>query len=516
MTKQQLEQQLDSLFQPWQTPLGPGAQVLIRQHGADLYEKNFGYANLEHQVPIDSRTLFHVASISKQFTVLSVLLLWKDGLVDIDADIRTYVPELIQFSEPVTVRQLMNNVSGLRDQWELLFMRGIKITDSINMEDVSASLKLQKRLNFQPQSAYLYSNMGFHLLALIAEKASGLSLPEFAGKRIFQPLGMEHTMIRSSFTEIIPRLAYSYQDEGNGMYYYQPLNYSLYGPTSVNTCARDLAKMLDEYITPTVIDEEIIALIKSPAVLSDGTVSEYCGGLMTHQLHGMTVYEHGGADAAYRGHVLCIPEKKLEIILLSNTNSILMSKLAHKIACSVLDLEDCTEPELPSGDFSAPQEGVFLTSLPDDPQFVTIQKSGDESYMQREFGRVRLIPVENNGYRIGTLDEILFFQGEQLFYRLPSRILHLTKASPFNASPLISGHYTQEETAMDFSIQSTAQGYVISMLRYGSALLYGKEDGTAAFSFGPDFTMYLRQEGPDLILDGYRVKNLVCHKTGGC
>ena len=147
----------------------------------------------------------------------------------------------------------MNNVSGLRDQWELLFMRGIKINDDISMEDINTSLKLQKKLNFPPQSQYLYSNMGFHLLAVMVERLSGLTFPEFAKKRIFRPLGMERTLVRSSFTQIIPNLAYSYQDEGNGSYYYNPLNYSLYGPTAVNTCARDLSRILREYIEPRIM-----------------------------------------------------------------------------------------------------------------------------------------------------------------------------------------------------------------------------------------------------------------------
>ena len=87
----------------------------------------------------------------------------------------------------MTIRQMMNNVSGLRDQWELLFMRGIKINDAITSEDVNSVLKGQRHLNFPPQSAYLYSNMGFHLLALIVERITGQTLPQFAKERISSP-----------------------------------------------------------------------------------------------------------------------------------------------------------------------------------------------------------------------------------------------------------------------------------------------------------------------------------------
>lgn len=502
------EQLIDSLFRPWQKELCPGIQVLIRQNGRDIYEKCFGFANLEHRIPITPSTVFHVASISKQFTVLSALLLWKDGLLDPDQDIRDFAGDLISFSEPVSIRQIMNNVSGLRDQWELLFMRGIKINDSIAMEDVNTSLKLQTHLNFPPQSAYLYSNMGFHLLAVIAERLTGMTLPEFAAKRIFEPLGMTHTMIRSSCSQIIPNLAYSYQDEGNGSYYYNPLNYSLYGPTSVNTCARDLRLMLDEYIHPQKIDSGIIELMKKPAVLSDGSEAEYCGGLMTHQLHGLTVYEHGGADAAYRGHVLCIPEKELEIIMLSNSTSLLMSKLAKQAACLVLELPPCEEPEIPSEGLTEPRAGLFLSSRPDDPQFAEILERDGSFFMKREYGETKLIRTEHGGWQVGTLEEILFFQEGQLQYRLPSRIITMTEAAAPAPGTLIPGVYREPETSMEFSVEETAHGCTVSMLRYGTAPVFSNGKGETAFSFGPDFTMYMRQEGDRIILDGYRVKNL--------
>lgn len=503
------EQLIDSLFQPWQKGSSPGVQVLIRRSGRDIYEKCFGLANLEHNIPITPSTTFHVASISKQFTVLAALLLWKDGLLDPDSDIREYAEDLISFDEPVSVRQIMNNVSGLRDQWELLFMRGIRINDSITMDDVNTSLKMQRHLNFPPQSAYLYSNMGFHLLAVIVERLSGMTFPEFAAKRIFEPLGMNHTMVRSSSGQIIPGLAYSYQDEGNGTYYYNPLNYSLYGPTSVNTCARDLRLMLDEYIRPRTFDSEIIELMKTPAILSDGSAAEYCGGLMTHQLHGLTVYEHGGADAAYRGHVLCIPEEELEIIMLSNSTSLLMSRLAKQAACLVLGLPDCEEPEIPSEGLTAPRAGRYLSSRPDDPQFVEILEKDGSFFMKREYGETRLIPAGNGGWQAGTLEETLFFQADQLRYRLPNRIITMTEALSPVRGTLQPGLYQEPETSMEFTVEETAQGYSISMLRYGSAPFFSNEKGETAFSFGPDFTMYVRQEDNRIILDGYRVKNLI-------
>ena len=242
---QNLDRQVREILSRWTEGLCPGGQVLIRREGRSVYEGCFGFANLENRVPVTEDTIFHIASISKQFTVLAVLLLQEDGLLSVDDDIRLYVGDLINFKEPVTIRQMFNNVSGIRDQWELLFMRGIKINDSISMEDVNETIRLQKTLNFPPQEGYLYSNTGFHLLSVIVERVSKIPFPRFVKERIFTPLHMDRTVVRAGYNQIIPGLAYSYQDDGTGTYDYNPLNYSLYGPTSVNTCARDLVRILD-------------------------------------------------------------------------------------------------------------------------------------------------------------------------------------------------------------------------------------------------------------------------------
>ena len=138
---------------------------------------------------------------------MSILLLWKEGKLDLDDNIKKYLDEYINIETPITIRQMMNNVSGLRDQWELLFLRGIKINDQIDMDDINTTISLQKSLNFEPQSQYLYSNTGFHLLALIVEKLSQMSFPQFVKERIFTSTSeMTHSFVRESFTQIVPDL----------------------------------------------------------------------------------------------------------------------------------------------------------------------------------------------------------------------------------------------------------------------------------------------------------------------
>lgn len=507
------KEQVKTILSRWTDGLCPGGQVLIRKNHETVYEGAFGYANLENRLPITENSIFHIASISKQFTVLAVLLLQEDGKLHVDDDIRGYVGDLIHFEEPVSIRQMMNNVSGIRDQWELLFMRGIKINDSIDMEDVNETIRLQKSLNFQPQEGYLYSNTGFHLLSVIVERLSGMTFPDFVRKRIFKPLGMEHTMVRSSYSQVIPNLAYSYQDEGNGTYYYNPLNYSLYGPTSVNTCARDLVRILSEYENPKLFSRETVDTVLKTAVLKDGTEIEYCGGMMTHIFDGMRVYEHGGADAAYRAQLLWIPEKELEIVLLSNTTTYMASRAAKKLAALTLGIPFEDEPRAVENPCET-KAGVYVTSLPDDPVVMEITEENGKFFMKREYGLTELVRQEDKAYRIGTLDEYLVFGEDGLTHILPARSVSLKKAqtAPGKGCGLSAGSYFQDETLCRLVIAEENGSYRISHPRYGTTPLYFTGDREGIFGFGPDFVMYVTACEEGIVLNGYRARNMICRK----
>lgn len=508
--------QVRELFSRWTEGVCPGGQILIRRSHETVYEQCFGYGNLENRIPITQDSIFHIASISKQFTVLAVLLLQEDKKLCVDDDIRKYVGDLVSFGEPVTIRQMFNNVSGLRDQWELLFMRGIKINDSIDMEDVNASIRLQKTLNFPPQEGYLYSNTGFHLLSVIVERLSGQSFPEFVKERIFTPLGMDRTVIRSSYSQVIPGLAYSYQDEGGSSFYYNPLNYSLYGPTAVNTCARDLVRIISEYESPSLFSRETVDTVLKAAVLKDGTEIEYCGGMMTHMFHGMKVYEHGGADAAYRGQLLWIPEKQLEIVLLSNTTSYLASKMAKKLAALALELP--LEAEVRTVENACPPcPGIYVTALPDDPFVMEVSRGREGFTMKREYTETALAEQADGSYRVGSLDEYLVFHGDTVEHLLPARVVKLWKARTSDPDlRLTPGVYYQDETACRMEITEADGAYVIAHPRYGKTPLYFTRDHQGIFGFGPDFVMYVKPDGDGLVMDGYRARGMVFRKMRFC
>ena len=158
-----LPKRVDELFQKMDNPSSPGCALSVMKDGRILYEHGYGMADLDHSVPITPTTVFHVASMSKQFTAASILLLAQEGKLSLDDPVRKYIPELPDFGTPITIRQLIHHTSGLRDQWDLLGLAGWRYSlDLITDDDVLSVISRQKDLNFAPGSKHLYSNTGLY------------------------------------------------------------------------------------------------------------------------------------------------------------------------------------------------------------------------------------------------------------------------------------------------------------------------------------------------------------------
>jgi CubicO group peptidase (beta-lactamase class C family) len=168
-----------------------------------VYKHGYGMADLDHNVAITPSTVFHVASMSKQFTAAAILLLVQQGKLSLDDDVRKYIPELPDFGFTITIRNLIYHTSGLRDQWSLLELAGWRYSlDLITDDDIMSVLRMQKDLNFKPGEKHVYCNTGYTLLAIIVKRVSGMSFREFAAKNIFEPLGMKSRFFRDDHAEI--------------------------------------------------------------------------------------------------------------------------------------------------------------------------------------------------------------------------------------------------------------------------------------------------------------------------
>jgi CubicO group peptidase (beta-lactamase class C family) len=328
----ELADRVDRLFARWDKGGTPGCALGVVRDGRLIYEKAFGLADVEQGTRIGPDTVFHVASVSKQFTALAVLLLEQDGKLSLDDDVRKHLPELHDFGKTVTVRHLLQHTSGLRDQWSLLMLAGWRMDDVITDDDVFRLACRQRELNFEPGARHLYSNTGYTLAARVVERASGQPFRVFAQGRIFEPLGMHNTRFPADHEEIIPGRARSYQATGPGRYKNAILSYGTAGATSLLTTVADLARWDNNFYEPRVGDAKVIARFQEVGTLNDGKRIDYALGLSIGDYRGLKTVEHGGADAGFRCTLLRFPAERFSVILLANTADSSPGELARRVA----------------------------------------------------------------------------------------------------------------------------------------------------------------------------------------
>ena len=293
-------------------------------------------ANLDHDVPLTPRSVFHVASVSKQFTAAAIHLLAQDGKLSLDDEVRKHVPELADFGEPVTIRHLLHHTSGIRDQWSLLGLAGWRYSrDLITDDDVMSLLSRQRELNFRPGERHLYSNSGYTLLAIVVSRASGKSFRQFTTERIFAPLGMTHTFFRDNFNEIVKHQAYGYSPAGN-TFRLSVTNFDTAGATSLLTTVEDLAKWNANFDTPIVGGSRFLDAMLERGTLRDGTRISYASGLAHGTNDGLPTISHGGADAGYRSAFVRFSGQRLAVATLCNVSNANPTMLANRVAAVYL------------------------------------------------------------------------------------------------------------------------------------------------------------------------------------
>jgi CubicO group peptidase (beta-lactamase class C family) len=330
---------VDSVFAPLTSTAGPGCALGILRDGHLVYARGYGMANLETGTAITPASIFHVASISKQFAAFSVALLAEDGKLSLDDEIQKYLPEIPAYARPITIRHLIHHISGLRDQWSLLGMADWRDDDLITEGDVLAIVSRQKELNFLPGDEYIYSNTGYTLLGVIVKRVSGKSLREFADERIFQPLGMTSTHFHDDHTMVVSGRTSAYEPRGTGGWKVSIPVFDTYGATSLFTTVGDLLKWEQNFADPKVGSRTLIEKAQQPVTLTTGRPLDYGYGLSLETYRGVRGVGHGGADAGYRADVIRFPDSGLAIAVLCNAANSGPGGLSRKVADVLLEKE---------------------------------------------------------------------------------------------------------------------------------------------------------------------------------
>lgn len=335
-------EKVDNLFAEWDSTVSPGAALAIIQDGKIIYERGYGMANLEHNVPITPTSVFRIGSTSKQFTASCIVILTLQGKLSLDDDIQKYLPELPEYERPITVRHLIHHTSGIRDYLTLGSIAGLTESHFFTPEDSVELLARQKRLNFLPGQEYLYSNSGYFLLGVIVERVSGKSLHDFAQEHIFKPLGMKNTQFYDDHTRVVKNRAAGYSPTKEG-FRIDMTTLDHVGDGGVFTTVEDLF-LWDQAFYNYKLGKELMELIQTPGVLNNGEKLDYAFGLRISDYKGLKRVSHSGGFAGFRAQMARFPEQKFTAICLSNLGTFNPSRLCMQVADIYL-VDKLKEPE---------------------------------------------------------------------------------------------------------------------------------------------------------------------------
>lgn len=525
-----LAAKVDKLFSLWDKPDSPGASLAVIKKGSVIYKRGYGSANLEYNIPITPSTVFHVASVSKQFTAFAIAMLAQQAKLTLDDDIRKHLPEMPDFRKTIKIRHLIHHISGMRDQWELLAIAGWRLDDVITKEHILKIIRHQKELNFEPGKQYLYCNTGFTLLAEIVARVTGKSFREWTEANIFKPLGMSNTQFYDDHERIVKNRAYSYVPVRNKGFKKRRLNYANVGATSLLTTAEDMAKWVQNFENRRVGGASVIEQMHEQGVLNSGEKISYAFGLSIGEYKGLKTVLHSGGDAGYRSHVARFPEQKFAIVILSNLGSINPSRLARQVADiyladSIKKKERKTKQiERKEIKLDPSMHDLYVGKYYFEPGLIITITKENNRLMAQTNGRpkVELIPESEIDFFIKDRDEKLTFQLNNvgdviklIFYtagqemsgkRFKPSILNVNQLSEF------VGAYYSEELGTTYTIVILGGKLVAKHRRHNDIKLNPtKEDmflGEQWFFRQVHFTRDNNKQITGFRLSGGRVRNL--------
>ena len=297
---------IEDVYRDLDHPDGPGCAVGYARHGELIYARQFGMANLEHNIPINPTTVFRIGSTSKQFVAASVALLSLQGKLELDADIHTVLPDLPDYGTPVTIRQMVNHSSGIPDYMQVVeAVYGDQEGNFYPSDKNREFLYRMNQLDFVPGSQYAYSNSAYVLLAQAVEAVSGQTMREFAEEQIFAPLGMRNTHFHDNHRELVENRADGYA-KIDGRWQKNNTNLEVVGDGGVFSTVEDLIIWYHNFADNRLSGgDELINLLTTPATYSEVPAKyrewsiDYAFGNMYLKFGGQTLFGHSGGFVGF-------------------------------------------------------------------------------------------------------------------------------------------------------------------------------------------------------------------------
>ena len=308
----------------------PGVSLAVARDGKPLIVKGYGFANVEHQVPVKPETIFQSGSVGKQFTAMAVMMLVEEGKIGLDDKISKYLGEVPEAWANVTVRHLLTHTGGLTD-----YPREFDFRKDYTEDDLLKQAK-EVPTAFAPGEKWEYSNLGFVTLGIIVHKVSGKFYGDFLKERVFTPLGMTTARVISE-ADIVPNRAAGYvlrQGELKNQGWVSPsLNTTADGALYLTVL--DMMKWDEALASGKLISKAGYDAMWSPVKLNDGRTHPYGFGWGVRTLNGKRVIEHGGAWQGFKAHIARYPDNKLTVIVFANLAQANQGRLANGVAAIV-------------------------------------------------------------------------------------------------------------------------------------------------------------------------------------
>jgi CubicO group peptidase (beta-lactamase class C family) len=336
-TPDDLPQWIDSSFASMRGDR-PGCAVGVARTGLPVLERAYGMADLEHGVPLTPASIFESGSLAKQFTAAAMVLLAQDGKLSLDDDVRRYLPELPDFGSRITIRHLLTHTSGLREQWSLLALTGNPPGSQVHtLSTILDLVSRQRALNFVPGSEFFYTNTGYALAAIIVQRVSGRSLPDFTAERLFKPLRMSHTQWRDDFRRVVIGRALAYAAEPFGYREDMPFT-NVIGNGGLLTTVDDLLRWNTFLDAPETIPggASLVSTLQTRGHLNSGKQTSYGLGLEILSLEGEPMISHSGSTAGYKTWLGRLPRQHISVALLCNDGADDIPQLGARIAARAL------------------------------------------------------------------------------------------------------------------------------------------------------------------------------------
>lgn len=545
-----LTARVDSVFRTFDRTESPGCALGIYRDGRILYARGYGMANLELGTAITPRTVFDVGSISKEFTATAILLLAQEGRLSLSDDARRYFPEMPAYAGEVTLRNLLNHTSGIRDMFTMMNIAGRSFDGVADTVDYLRVITRSAETNFPIRTRYLYSNSGFALLGQLVYRVSGQPLPQFLRRRVFDPLGMRDTRSLDDHATIIPSRAQGYAPRGaggaggavgpagNGGFRLQTSQVDgTGGAGSVHTTVEDFARWDKNWDSATVGGaggaggRALVDSLQVRGKLKNDSTISYALGISVDTWRGLRTVSHGGSWAGYRAHYVRFPDQHLSVACFCNLTTSGPDTLAYKVAAVYLEGERHLPPDtigawdnaltsaapvaVPASELRS-REGVWRNGALGEARHTRLM--GDS--LVWGFGsRTRLVPIGGNRFRVGRTNTEVTFEGDSagaptrlrvrtrggttVFERVPAAALTAAQLAEY------AGEYRNDEIETTLTLAPDSGNLAVTRNgRRALALEPVYRDGFAGGAWVVDFARDARGRITGFLIESGRVRHL--------